>query len=361
MENEMSLEKQYRNIVRKFFFRQNPPMPLTKEEYIIENQLQEESDKVIDCRYYSYFYSYNYQYVKELNQKVEKEIREGAMEDEYLAQIENELYSMKNSKKHKILKRKKEEKEVDLEDISLEEPKQKKNVFKKWWEKTLEKYEKRETMEEKEDLIEEDDFSVSWSVKKKLLAMFACGTISLIGYLGGLYGLFKMVPIIPVFGRSGLLTSLKEVAVPLLASTCSFVVGVIGWQGMSIVREGINEESINQKEEKIGWFESLKNRFLKAKEKKKSFEDEKVIQEEKDLEVISEEITQEKESSVLGFDTFKLKKKGLPGTPQFLHASSKEENQQQNFVDSIADDLISDEMELDSTDNLGFVKTKKIS
>lgn len=104
MERFVPVDMQYKNIVRKFFFRQCPPKPLTKSEFILENQLEYASIQEIEKRYYSYLYCYNYQYVKELDERVEREIREGALEDPYLADIEKSLLNKKKKvgleKKH---------------------------------------------------------------------------------------------------------------------------------------------------------------------------------------------------------------------------------------------------------------------
>ena len=92
MENITTESLQYRNIVRKFFFRQEPPKPLTKEEFI--NSYGE----AYENEYYTYLYSYLSQYVNDLDQRVDKEISEGAVNDSYLAEIEKELEKNKDTK-----------------------------------------------------------------------------------------------------------------------------------------------------------------------------------------------------------------------------------------------------------------------
>lgn len=91
MENITIESLQYRNIVRKFFFRQNPPKPLTKEEFI------ENYGEAYENEYYTYLYSFLSQYVADLDQRVDKEISEGAINDSYLAEIEKELEKNKDS------------------------------------------------------------------------------------------------------------------------------------------------------------------------------------------------------------------------------------------------------------------------
>lgn len=121
MENITVESLQYRNIVRKFFFRQNPPQALTKEEFV------ETYGESYENTYYTYLYSYLSQYVSELDQRVDKEISEGAVNDQYLAEIEKELEKNKDTKTYPN-KQEEQEEEKNTENSAFQKMEKKKNT-----------------------------------------------------------------------------------------------------------------------------------------------------------------------------------------------------------------------------------------
>ncbi|MDE5587508.1 MAG: hypothetical protein K2I72_03955 [Bacilli bacterium] len=233
MENSVSFEKQYKNIVRKFFFRQNPPKPLTKEEFIAENQLEGKSNKEIENRYYSYIYVYNYQYVQALDQKVDREIGEANLEDENLAEIEQFLSEGNHFE-------------------SKDKRKKKKHI----------KKEKKHSFSIKEWLMNK----TKESNPSHLGLLIVCGLITLACVGFGTYE----------FGRalghlifSGIGTALKTFAI----SGISFMLGSIFWTAQSIVRtkddEEFSDQDMMESEVEFSDFFQPKKRLKNSKEKEK--------------------------------------------------------------------------------------------
>ncbi len=239
METSVSLNEQYKNIVRKFFFRQNPPKPLTKEEFIVKNQLERKSIEEIENRYYSYLYVYNYQYVKELDQKVACEMKEAKLKDKDLTEIENFLLKGNDfNPKEKTSKRKKKH----------SKPKKKKSfsIKNKW-------------MELKEKITE----GMKDSKSSHLALLLVCGTITLASVV---FGIYQFGGALADLVFSGIDAAFKDIAI----SVVSLMIGAISWTAQSIVRnkddEDFEEDEKEWKEESMEFFQP-KKQLEKSKEK----------------------------------------------------------------------------------------------
>ncbi len=264
MNTQMPTEIQYRNIVRKFFFRQNPPKPLTKEDFIKKNGLENISTKECEKRYYSYLYYYNYEYVKALDEKVEREIREGAKEDPYLAEIEKELEKGKKSNQYtpeSVFKQ-----EIDTQK-KPRKPKKKLFNFRKRIKPIKKKPEKQKIKESKESTGNEKP-EVS---KKNTMKLVIAGIFSILFVSSGIYGLFHTMPSLIISGFD-----FASYKIPLLASSINTLLGIIGIQVISYMKEKeeeeIEEEIGESEEEEFATVNELKNKLAKAKEKDKAQE-----------------------------------------------------------------------------------------
>lgn len=78
----MTMEQQIKNIVRKVFFLENPPQVLSKEEF---------SKTVDEKLYYAYLYYYYDNYAKQLDTKVEEEIKKVENQDPRIVEITTKI------------------------------------------------------------------------------------------------------------------------------------------------------------------------------------------------------------------------------------------------------------------------------
>lgn len=246
METPVSFEKQYKNIIRKFFFRQNPPKPLTREEFMMENHLERKSQEEINNRYYSYLYVYNYQYVKALDEKVNREIGEASLEDEELAQIEKFLangnhFESKGERRNKNKNTKfskKEKKHSKKHSFSLKE----------------------KLSHVKECFVEKE------SNLSHLMLLIVCGLITL-GSVG--FGVYNLGCTLLDLIFQGIGSSLKSLAI----SGMAFMIGAISWTTQSIVRnknyDDYDDQDMIESEEEFGEFFQPKKHSIKSKGKEK--------------------------------------------------------------------------------------------
>ncbi len=367
MENIATESLQYRNIVRKFFFRQEPPKPLTKEEFI--NSYGE----AYENEYYTYLYSYLSQYVNDLDQRVDKEISEGAVNDSYLAEIEKELEKNKDTKTYakeneesvfQKMKKKdsnsvvpNDEEEEELEE-EMEESKKKPFSLKKNFHKNK-KNKKSFFQNTKEKIAKKMEKShKKRGVRKNLIDGFS--VFSLISLLAGGSGIYSLV-LKTIISEISIKAGAIAIGTVFLASIFTASSLWVMHQSHQAKRTGTSLDDFDDFEdeeetEKTGFLQKLKDKFGLDDEK-----DYEVLHSDEDEieDVVSENIDDTNDKQVDSSSVFKVQRKNDNRKPKFDKQSEKNHKpfqigdtfiKQENKTDNLFDELDEEVEELKRID-----------